>query len=192
METKMGQIEVICGPMFAGKTEELIRRANRLDYAKKKYLVFKPTIDDRYSKSEIVSHSNYRKNSIVVSSSKDILARCSEEIDVVIIDEAQFFDAGIVETAEFLADRGIRVICGGLDCDFKGEPFEVMAQLLARAESITKLTAICNVCGRPATRTQRIIDGQPAYEDDPVVLVGAKEAYEPRCRACHMVLKREK
>ena len=98
----------------------------------------------------------------------------------------------IINVANWLADRGLRVICGGLDCDFRGEPFKVMAELLARAESVTKLTAICNVCGQPATRTQRIIDGQPAYEDDPIVLVGANEAYEPRCRSCHMVLKRDK
>ena len=188
---KYGQIEVICGPMFAGKTEELIRRANRLEYAKKKYLVFKPTIDDRYSTTEIVSHSNYRKNSICIKNSSEVLDYITDDIQAVIIDEAQFFDMDIIKVAEWLADRGLRVICGGLDCDFKGAPFPVMAHLLARAENITKLTAICNCCGNPATRTQRIIDGQPAYENDPIVLVGAKEAYEPRCRKCHMVLKRE-
>lgn len=188
---KMGQIEIICGPMFAGKTEELIRRANRLEYAKKKYLVFKPTIDDRYSTTEIVSHSNYRKNSICVKSSAEIFGHLNDEVQAVIIDEVQFFDENIVNVAEFLADKGLRVICGGLDCDFKGNPFAIVAELLARAESVTKLSAICNVCGQPATRTQRIIDGQPAYEDDPIILVGATEAYEPRCRKCHMVLKRD-
>ena len=189
---KMGQIEVICGPMFAGKTEELIRRANRLEYAKKKYLVFKPTIDVRYSTTEIVSHSNYRKNSICVKNSSEILGFITDEIKAVIIDEVQFFDENIINVSEWLADKGLRVICGGLDCDFKGNPFKVVAELLARAESVTKLNAICNVCGQPATRTQRIIDGQPAYEDDPIILVGATEAYEPRCRCCHMVLKRDK
>lgn len=189
---KMGQIEVICGPMFAGKTEELIRRANRLEYAKKKYLVFKPTIDDRYSTTEIVSHSKYRKNSISIKSSQEILSYINDEIKAVIIDEVQFFDENIVNVAEWLADKGLRVICGGLDCDFKGTPFPVVANLLARAENVTKLNAICNVCGNPATRTQRIVNGQPAYEDDPIVLVGATEAYEPRCRCCHMVLKRDK
>jgi thymidine kinase len=188
---KMGQIEVICGPMFAGKTEELIRRANRLEFAKKKYLVFKPTIDDRYSTTEIVSHSNYRKNSICIKNSSEVLNYITDDINAVIIDEAQFFDMDIINIAETLADRGLRVICGGLDSDFKGSPFPVMAHLLARAEHITKLTAICNCCGNPATRTQRIIDGKPAYENDPIVLVGAKEAYEPRCRKCHVVLKRE-
>ena len=187
-----GQIEVICGPMFAGKTEELIRRTNRLEYAKKKYLVFKPTIDDRYSTTEIVSHSNYRKNSISVKHSSEILSYVTDDIQAVVVDEAQFFDMDIINVCEWLANRGLRVICGGLDSDFKGSPFPVMANLLARAEHITKLTAMCNVCGDPATRTQRIIDGQPAYEDDPIVLVGAKEAYEPRCRKCHMVLKRDK
>ena len=189
---KMGQIEVICGPMFAGKTEELIRRANRLEYAKKKYLVFKPTIDDRYSTTEIVSHSNYRKNSICVKNSSEILGHITDDIKAFIIDEVQLFDENIINVSEWLADKGLRVICGGLDCDFKGNPFKVVAELLARAESVTKLNAICNVCGQPATRTQRIIDGQPAYEDDPIILVGATEAYEPRCRCCHMVLKRDK
>ena len=188
---KMGQIEIICGPMFAGKTEELIRRVNRLEFAKKKYKVFKPVIDNRYSTTEIVSHSNYRKNSISVKNSLDVLSYYSEDIEAVIIDEVQFFDAEIINVCEYLADKGVRVICGGLDSDFKGHPFAVVADLLARAESVTKLSAICNVCGRNATRTQRIINGQPAYEDDPVVLVGAKEAYEPRCRNCHMVLKRD-
>ena len=189
---KMGQIEVICGPMFAGKTEELIRRANRLEYAKKKYLVFKPTIDDRYSTTEIVSHSNYRKNSICVKNSNEVLGYVTDDIKAVIIDEVQFFDENIINVAEWLADKGLRVICGGLDCDFRGNPFKIVAELLARAENVTKLNAICNVCGQPATRTQRIIDGQPAYEDDPIILVGATEAYEPRCRHCHMVLKRDK
>ena len=187
---KIGQIEVICGPMFAGKTEELIRRVNRLEFAKKRYLVFKPVIDDRYSTTEIVSHSNYRKNSICITKPAEILNYYNEEIDAVIVDEVQFFDESVINVCEYLADKGVRVICGGLDCDFKGAPFAVVSNLLARAESVTKLTAICNVCGKNATRTQRIINGQPAYEDDPVVLVGAKEAYEPRCRHCHRVLKR--
>ena len=189
---KIGQIEVICGPMFAGKTEELIRRANRLQYAKKKYLVFKPTIDDRYSTTEIVSHSNYRKNSISVKKSDEILNYITDEIHAVIIDEVQFFDENVINVAEWLADKGLRVICGGLDCDFRGNPFNIVAQLLSRAENVTKLSAICNICGQPATKTQRIIDGHPAYEDDPIILVGATEAYEPRCRKCHMVLKRDK
>ena len=188
---KEGRIEVICGPMFAGKTEELIRRANRLEYAKKNYMVFKPRIDDRYSKDEIVSHSNYRKKSIPIQKACEILDNLRDDLDAVIIDEVQFFDDEVVMIAEQLADKGLRVICGGLDCDFKGDPFMVMALLLARAEEVTKLTAICNCCGHPATRTQRIIDGHPAYDTDPIVLVGAKEAYEPRCRVCHEVWHRD-
>lgn len=188
---KEGRIEVICGPMFAGKTEELIRRANRLEYAKKNYMVFKPQIDDRYSKDEIVSHSNYRKKSIPIKTAHEILDNLKEGLDAIIIDEVQFFDEEVVPIAEKLADQGLRVICGGLDCDFKGDPFMVMALLLARAEEVTKLTAICNCCGHPATRTQRIIDGHPAYDSDPIVLVGAKEAYEPRCRFCHEVWHRD-
>lgn len=189
---KIGQIEIICGPMFAGKTEELIRRVNRLEYAKKKYMIFKPAIDNRYSQTEIVSHSNYRKNSIAITNAKEILEHVTPDLDAVIIDEVQFFDEDIINICEYLADKGLRVICGGLDADFKGTPFPVVANLLARSESVTKLSAICTVCGRPATRTQRIINGQPAYDDDPVLLVGAKEAYEPRCRLCHRVLKRGK
>ena len=186
---KMGQIEIICGPMFAGKTEELIRRANRLEYAKKKYLVFKPTIDDRYSTTEIVSHSNYRKNSICVKSSEEIFAHLNDDVKAVIIDEVQFFDDNIINVAEYLADKGLRVICGGLDCDFKGVPFGIVAQLLARAEKVTKLTAICVCCGEDATKTQRIINGMPAKYDDPIILVGEKESYESRCRKCHVVIR---
>ena len=186
---KTGQIEVICGPMFAGKTEELIRRVNRLEFAKKKYLVFKPVIDNRYSTTEIVSHSNYRKNSICVNSSLDILNYYNEEIDAVIVDEVQFFDEQIVNVCEYLADKGIRVICGGLDSDFRGIPFNNVAQLLAMAEKVTKLTAICVCCGEDATKTQRIINGMPAKYDDPIILVGEKESYESRCRRCHAVRK---
>ena len=186
---KMGQIEVICGPMFAGKTEELIRRATSMDYAKKKYLVFKPVIDDRYSTTEIVSHSKYRKNSICIQSSNEILNYITDEIDAVIIDEAQFFDENIINVANWLADRGLRVICGGLDCDFRGEPFVNIPELVAIAEDVTKLTAICVKCGAPATRTQRLVNGEPASYDDPIIIVGASEAYEPRCRCCHEVKK---
>mgnify|MGYP003316670705 CR=1 FL=1 len=189
---KPGWIEVICGPMFAGKTEELIRRVIRMDYAKKNYVIFKPSIDNRYSESEVVSHNKRKVNAICVSSSKEFDKYITDKVEAVIIDEVQFFDEEVIEKAHELAERGLRVICGGLDCDFKGNPFKVVAELLARAESVTKLNAICNVCGQPATRTQRIIDGQPAYEDDPIILVGATEAYEPRCRCCHMVLKRDK
>lgn len=182
-----GFIEVVCGPMFAGKTEELIRRIKRLEYAKQNVLVFKPAVDIRYEKDEIVSHNLSKKPSIVISSSKDILKHIQEATDAVVIDEAQFFDDGIVHIAELLADRGIRVIIGGLDRDFRGEPFGPMPQLLAIAEFVTKLTAICVKSGLPATRTQRIINGKPANYSDPLVLIGATESYEPRSRQYHEV-----
>lgn len=186
---KTGSIEVICGPMFAGKSEEIIRRIRRIEYAKRKVICFKPKIDDRYSKDEIVSHNQNRKKSYVISSSDEIEPYLEKDTYAVVIDEVQFLDPGIVSVCSRLADRGIRVIVGGLDLDFRGEPFSIMPDLLARAESVTKLTAICVVCGEPATRTQRIVNGVPAFFEDPIVIVGAKETYEPRCRACHKVLK---
>ena len=193
MEHKIqdGFVEVVCGPMFAGKTEELIRRIKRLEYAKQHFIVFKPKIDNRYSKEgEIVSHNLSKAKAILVNDSKDILdfiQKHEERLDAVVIDEAQFFDKGIVKVADTLADWGIRVIVGGLDRDFKGEPFGPMPELLAIAEFVTKLTAICVKTGRPATRTQRIINGEPAHYNDPIILVGAKESYEPRARHSHEV-----
>ena len=189
--SECGRIEVVCGPMFAGKTEELIRRVTRMEYAKKNFIVFKPLIDNRYSNDEVVSHSKYKKKAINIASSKDIYKYVTPEIQAVVIDEVQFFDAGVVDVAQQLANEGLRVICAGLDLDFKGKPFGIIPQLLAVAESVTKLTAICVCCGEEATRTQRIINGKEAYEDDPVVLVGANESYESRCRSYHKVLKRD-
>ncbi len=186
-DSNIGYIEVITGPMFAGKSEELLRRINRLIYAKKKFLVFKPKIDDRYSKDEVVSHQKRSYKCIPITKSNEILKYVTNDLDVVCIDEVQFLDDEVIDICETLANRGIRVITAGLDCDFKGDPFPISAQLLARSESITKLTAICSVCGRQATRTQRLVNGEPASDKDPVVLVGAKESYEPRCRKCHCV-----
>lgn len=182
-----GFIEVVCGPMFAGKTEELIRRIKRLEYAKQNVLVFKPAVDVRYEKDEIVSHNLSKKPSIVVGTSAEIMDYVQEATDAIVIDEAQFFDHGIVRVVETLADRGIRVIVGGLDRDFRGEPFGAMPELLAIAEFVTKLTAICVKSGQPATRTQRIINGKPANYTDPLVLIGATESYEPRSRHFHEV-----
>lgn len=193
IEQREGFIEVICGSMFAGKTEELCRRIKRIQYAKKDYVVFKPVIDNRYSNNEVVSHNNTRVKSVNVSSSVDI-RKYLEGIALpyaIAIDEVQFFDKDIVPLCEELADKGVRVICAGLDKDFRGEPFGVMPELLARAEYVTKLNAICQVCGNVATRTQRIIDGKPAYYEDPVIVVGAKECYEARCRHCHEVPHRK-
>ena len=194
IELRAGWIEVICGSMFAGKTEELCRRIRRIEYAKKDYVVFKPIIDNRYSDDEVVSHNNSRVKSINVSSSIDIRKYLeNRELPYAIaIDEVQFFDRGVVSLCEELANKGVRVICAGLDKDFRGEPFGVMPELLARAEEVTKLNAICQKCGTIATRTQRIIDGKPAYYEDPVIVVGAKECYEARCRHCHEVPHRSK
>ena len=185
-----GRIEVICGPMFAGKTEELIRRVTRMEYANKSFLVFKPLIDNRYSQDEVVSHSKYKKKAINIKEAKEILPYVTDDIQAVVVDEVQFFDESMIDVLSYLAGKGLRVICAGLDLDFKAKPFGIIPSLLAIAEDVTKLTAICMCCGEEATRTQRIIDGHEAYDDDPVVLVGAKESYEARCRRCHRVLHR--
>ena len=172
-----GWIEVIAGCMFSGKTEELIRRVRRAQIARQKVALFKPKIDTRYSADHIVSHSEARIPSNVVQKSSDILPLVGDA-QIVGIDEAQFFDMGIVDVAEQLADEGKRVIIAGLDQDFRGKPFEPVPQLLAVAEYITKTLAICVVCGNPADRTQRITQGNER------VLVGATDSYEARCRRC--------
>ncbi len=186
-DLEIGSIEMITGPMFAGKSEELLRRINRLKYAKKKYLVFKPSIDNRYSETEVVSHNKRSSKAIAISKSEEICKFFTDDIDVICIDEVQFFDEGIVKIIDELANKGKRVICAGLDCDFKGDPFPISATILAKAEYVTKLTAICCVCGREATMTQRLVNGVPVSRKDPVVLVGASESYEARCRHCHVV-----
>lgn len=183
-----GFIEVVCGPMFAGKTEELIRRVKRLEYAKISYLVFKPKVDDRYGEGVIASHNKNSKKAIDITNSTEIYTHLkNNEVEVIVIDEAQFFDDKLPLVVDDLADRGYRVIVGGLDRNFRGEPFGPMPQILALAEVVTKLTAICNVSGKPATRTQRIINGNPAKYDDPIVLIDAEESYEPRSRKTHVV-----
>jgi thymidine kinase len=187
--SRPGWIEVICGPMFAGKSEELIRRIKRLEYAKKKILVFKPAIDIRYSSDAVVSHSNLKAKSIAIKESKDILDYLDSSTFAIAVDEVQFLDKGIIDLSQKLALKGIRVILGGLDTDFRGEPFPITASLMTIAEDVLKLTAICVVCGAPATKTQRIINGKPAHYSDPIIKVGASEAYEPRCRHCHQVMK---
>ncbi len=182
-----GWVEVICGSMFSGKTEELIRRVRRAQIARQKVQVFKPAIDTRYAVDKISSHNGMAFRADVVSSAADLLARVEPDTQVVAIDEVQFFDWDIADVVEILAERGIRVICAGLDLDFRGEPFGPMPLLMARAERVDKLHAICVVCGNEASRTQRLINGQPAHYDDPVIVVGAEELYEARCRACHIV-----
>lgn len=182
-----GWIEVICGSMFSGKSEELIRRIKRAQFAKQQIVVFKPEIDNRYSRKEIVSHNGTKVVAIPVASSAHIKAFDKEGYDIIAVDEAQFFDKEITETVMELADQGFRVILAGLDQDFRGEPFGPMPQLMAVAEHVTKLQAVCTVCGSPASRTQRLINGAPAGYDDPIILVGASEAYEARCRQHHEV-----
>jgi thymidine kinase len=187
MKHHTGRVEVICGSMFSGKTEELIRRARRAVIAKQNVQVFKPDIDTRYSVQRVTSHNGLAFEAVPVPSAQAILEQLTPDTTVVAIDEAQFFDSGIEQVAEQLANSGIRVIIAGLDMDFRGEPFGPMPALLCRADEVLKLHAICMVCGENATRTQRLVNGQPARYDDPVILVGAAEAYEARCRDHHAV-----
>ncbi len=182
-----GWIEIITGPMYCGKSEELIRRINRVKIAKQKIKVFKPIIDNRYDKNNVVSHNGKSIEAISVDHPEEIFNKIDDSIDVVAIDEIQFFHPDVVEICEKLANNGIRVILAGLDRDFRGESFEPVPELMARAEYVDKLHAICVECGEPATRTQRLIDGEPASYDDEVILVGAEEVYEARCRSCHIV-----
>ncbi|MFI8613398.1 thymidine kinase [Staphylococcus capitis] len=186
-----GWIETITGSMFSGKSEELIRRLRRGIYAKQKVIVFKPTIDDRYHKEKVVSHDGNEIEAINISTSREILNQDLDDVDVIGIDEVQFFDGEIVNIVEQLAKNGHRVVVAGLDMDFRGEPFEPMPKLLAVSEQVTKLQAVCAVCGSPSSRTQRLINGEPAKIDDPIILVGANESYEPRCRAHHIVAPSE-
>ena len=187
MMKQSGWVEVICGSMFSGKSEELIRRLRRATYANLTIRVFKPVIDDRYDDECVVSHNGTTIMARPISHAEEILEHVDDTIDVVGIDEVQFFDDTIIDVADELANRGVLVIAAGLDTDFRGEPFGPMPQLMARAEYVSKLHAICPVCGSPATRNQRLIDGKPASYDDPVILVGAAESYEPRCRHHHEV-----
>ena len=185
--TKSGWLEVITGPMYCGKSEELIRRLRRVKIAKQKVKVFKPVLDNRYSKKDVVSHSGDSIEAVPVDHPEEIMERIDSTIDVVGIDEAQFFHNDLIQICEKLADSGVRVILAGLDRDFRNEPFGPMPELMSRAEYIDKLHAICIQCGEPASRTQRLIDGEPAAKDDPVILVGADEVYEARCRNCHEI-----
>lgn len=184
-----GWIELICGSMFSGKSEELIRRVRRTQFAKQKIAVFKPAIDNRYSEESVVSHNGTAITAKPIANSTDIFKHINPDIDVIAIDEVQFFDNEILPVVQHLADSGYRVIVAGLDQDFRGEPFGQMPALMAVAENVTKLQAVCSVCGSPASRTQRLINGKPASYDDPIILVGASEAYEPRCRHHHEVPK---
>lgn len=187
MKHHTGSIEVICGSMFSGKTDELIRRLVRAKIAKQKVQVFKPSIDFRYAVEKVTSHAGAYFEAMPIANAADIRVRVEAETTVVAVDEAQFFDPEIVDVVQELAGRGMRVIVAGLDMDFRGEPFGPMPVLMAKAEKVDKLHAICMVCGGEASRTQRLVNGNPARYDDPVVIVGASELYEARCREHHEV-----
>jgi thymidine kinase len=176
----IGWVEVICGSMFSGKTEELIRRLKRALYGKQKVQVFKPKIDNRYDDLAVVSHSQIKIIATPITTADDILKALKPDTEVVGIDEVQFLGVEVLPVIEGLAARGLRVICAGLDQDYQGKPFEPMPQLLATAEYITKELAICVVCGNPANRSQRLSDSAER------VVVGAAGAYEARCRKCHV------
>ena len=182
IHNKTGWIEVITGSMFSGKTEELIRRIRRAEYAKQKIQIFKPKMDNRYEDDYIVSHSMMKAPSLKIEDINEVLALVREDTQVVAIDEVQFFTDDVIDVCNKLANAGKRVIVAGLDQDYKAQPFGPMPKLLAVAEYITKNCAICVKCGNPATRTQRLV------RDTDTILVGSKEIYEARCRNCHEVL----
>jgi len=182
-----GRLEVITGPMFCGKTDELLRRLRRAIIAKQKIQVFKPGFDVRYSNEKVTSHAGNEYDATPIESTTEISTLLHNDVTLVAIDEAQFFDEEIISVVQDLVEKGIRVIVGGLDMDFRGEPFGQMPMLLALAEIVDKLHAICMICGEEATRTQRLVDGNPAHYDDPIIIVGASEMYEARCRIHHQV-----
>jgi len=185
-----GWIEVITGVMYAGKSNELIRRIERAVIAKQRVVVFKPDIDDRYSETEVVAHNGNKIEAKIVKRAgkiKEKIKELDKKPDVIAIDEGQFFDNGLIELVEDLANQGYRVIVAGLDMDFAGRGFGPMPELMARAEYVTKLHAVCVKCSNPATRNQRLINGEPASINDPVIVVGADEKYEARCRNCHQI-----
>ncbi len=187
-----GHVEVICGPMFSGKTEELIKRLRRARIARQRVLVFKPKIDDRYDAADVVSHSSHRIDSMPIQSSSEIdplLKAEAGKVAVVGIDEAQFFDDGIVDVVQRLADRGTRVVVAGLEMDYLCRPFGPMPRLLCLAEEVTKQLSVCMVCGAPASRSQRVHKGAAlaARQKNETILVGGGDAYEARCRVCYVL-----
>ena len=187
MKHHMGSIEVITGSMFCGKTDELIRRLRRATIARQKVQVFKPAIDNRYAERKVTSHAGSDFEAFPIQQAGELIERLDPDTTVVAIDEAQFFDERVIQIVQDLANRGMRVILAGLDTDFRGEPFGPMPVLMAQAERVDKLHAICMVCGEAASRTQRLVNGAPARYHDPVVIVGAAELYEARCRQHHEV-----
>ena len=193
MQHHRGRIEVICGSMFSGKSEELIRRVRRAEIAKQRVQIFKPALDERSGADSVNSHDGRAATATAIEEASDIFKFLQSDTTVVAIDEAQFFKSELVQTCRKLADEhNIRVIAAGLDMDFRGEPFGPMPTLIAQAEHVDKLRAICVVCGDEATRSQRLINGNPANFNDPIILLGARETYEARCRHCHRVPGRPK
>lgn len=187
MKHHTGSVEVITGSMFSGKTDEMIRRLRRATIARQKVQVFKPIIDNRYQVERVTSHAGTAFDAIPIAHVAEIFDHLDKETTVVAIDEAQFFDDVVISIVQDLASRDIRVIIAGLDTDFRGEPFGCMPELMAIAETVDKLQAICMICGEPASRTQRLVNNQPARYDDPIIIVGASEMYEARCRKHHEV-----
>ncbi len=187
MKHHTGSLEIITGSMFCGKTDELIRRLRRATIARQKVQVFKPAIDNRYAVEKVTSHAGSEFDALPIRTAWEILDYLNKDTTVIAVDECQFFDATIIDICRKLADQGLRVIIAGLDTDFRGEPFGPMPVLMAQAERVDKLHAICMVCGESAARTQRLVDGRPAHYDEPVVVVGAAEMYEARCREHHEV-----
>lgn len=187
METYKGRLEVICGSMFSGKSEEMIRRLRRAEIARKNVLVFKHCLDDRTTLEHIVSHNGAKIRAFPVEKHEEILKLVTPEIDVVGIDEVQFFDPSVVATILELVDNEKRVVVAGLDLDFRGIPFGSIPPLLAVADQVTKLKAICISCGNDAHFTQRLVNGSPAKFNDPIVMIGAEECYQARCRECFQI-----
>jgi thymidine kinase len=187
MRHHSGVVEVIVGSMFSGKTDELIRRLRRATIAKQKVQVFKPALDDRYAESKVTSHAGSEFDAYPIATANQIINKLIADTTVVAVDEAQFFDQDIIQIVQKMADNGLRVIVAGLDTDFRGEPFGPIPTLMAQAERVDKVHAICMVCGEQASRTQRLLDGKPARYDDPIVVIGASELYEARCRDHHEV-----
>ena|SRR5690348_7094072 len=189
-ETRPGSIEVITGVMFAGKSEELIRRVRRAVIARRKVQVFTSHLDSRYAGLySVASHDGTELDAAPVDSSAEVFRLARPDAHLIAVDEAQFLDHGIVRVATALAARGVRVILAGTDTDFRGEPFGPMGELMAVAESVDKLRAICVICGDLACRNQRLVDGKPAHWEAPTIMVGGRETYEARCRRCHEVPK---
>ena len=189
---RSGSIEVIAGVMFSGKSEELQRRVRRAQIARRRVQVFKSHLDERYAGlKHVSSHDGRAIEAVPIGTAGDLMRMLKPDTEVVAVDEAQFLDDAIVDVSTALAERGVRVIVAGTDTDFRGEPFGAMAQLMAVAEAVDKLRAICMVCGDDACRNQRLIDGRPAPYDSPVILVGGSDSYEARCRHCHRVPHRD-